>query len=218
MATEVDAELVRTLRATWLALEELRGQVHALAAQVVAVTEAVAAGAADRDAAEAAIVARAATLRPAIAAADAMDDGRLQLGAVPDKYGLPDDGGPPCLEVLPICQGRCCALTFALSSQDLDEGVIQWDRGRPYLIRHDDDGRCTHQRRPTGECGCYQHRPAPCRTYDCRDDRRIWTDFATRTLAPAMSPDDVDASFRAEAVRERDLGLTLEALTVRDRK
>jgi hypothetical protein len=36
-------ELVRTARATLLALEEVRGQLHALAAQVVAVTEAVAA-------------------------------------------------------------------------------------------------------------------------------------------------------------------------------
>ncbi len=211
-------DLERTARATLLALEEVRGQLHALAAQVVAVTEAVAAAGPDPAAAEAAILERAAALRPGIAAADAMDVGRLQLGATVDKYQVSNDGGPPCLELLPICGGRCCALTFALSTQDLEEGVIKWDHGRPYLIRHDDDGRCTHQRRSDGACGCYTHRPAPCRTYDCRGDRRIWTNFERRELAPAMTPDAVDAGFRAEVVAERDLALLLEALAVRDRR
>jgi Putative zinc- or iron-chelating domain len=208
----------RTARATLVALEELRSDLHALAAQVVALAEQVVAAAADPKAADATLAARTRELLPAIALADAMNEGRIQLGNTVDKYQVSNADGPPCLELLPICGGRCCALTFPLSTQDLDEGVIKWDHGRPYLIRHDDDGRCSHQRRPTGDCGCYQHRPAPCRSYDCRNDPRIWTDFTTRQLAPAMQPDQIDSDFRHGAVREREFGLLLESLSVRRRQ
>jgi hypothetical protein len=30
----------------------------------------------------------------------------------------------------------------------------------------------------------YEHRPAICRTYDCRKDPRIWIDFEKRIPAP----------------------------------
>ena len=64
--------------------------------------------------------------------------------------------------------------------------------GRPYLLRHGPDGRCAHLG-PTG-CDAYAHRPATCRRYDCRDDPRVWTDYARRELASAATIDGVTDS------------------------
>ena len=109
-------------------------------------------------------------------------------------------------------------LVFGLSTQDLDEGLIQWDHGQPYLIRHDADGFCTHQDRATGQCGCYQVRPAPCRSYDCRKDARIWTDFDQRVLAPEGTVREPLDAFRMEVARDRDVALMFESLSLRRQK
>jgi Fe-S-cluster containining protein len=87
-----------------------------------------------------------------------------------------------CAERLPICQAACCRLSFALSVAELEEGKIRWDLGRPYLIRHDAQGRCVHLQ--AGSCGCsvYEDRPRVCKVYSCREDRRIWTDFEGMVL------------------------------------
>lgn len=221
MAHDDDAPLspddvARALRAALLAVEELRSDVHALAARVVALGEQVAATSPDPAAAEAAVDRRAAELTPAIAIADATAPGRLHLGDDVDKYQVSNADGPPCLELLPICQGRCCSLNFALSPQDLDEGVVRWDLGQPYLIRHGADGRCVHQR--DGACGCYHHRPAPCRAYDCRTDRRIWLDFDQRILTPAIVGTEPTPGERRDLERTRARALMLESLTLRPRR
>lgn len=107
----------------------------------------------------------------------------VAVGPSVDKYTLqsPD---VPCAELLPLCKARCCRLDFPLSFQDLDEGVVRWNYARPYHIRKREDGRCVHGDPTTGACGVYQHRPAICRTYDCRTDTRVWSDYANRVPAP----------------------------------
>ena len=182
---------------------------------MLALTEQVATLAPDPAAVDAAVEARTAALLPVITAADA--SGRLHLGDDADKYAIapiaPGEG-PPCLELLPLCEARCCELEFALSSQDLDEGVVRWDHGQPYLIRHDDRGRCVHLG-PSG-CDCYAQRPAPCRSFDCRHDPRIWTDYARREPAPRsalLAPPGPDPA--AAATRSR--GLFFESLRLRQR-
>ena len=35
-----------------------------------------------------------------------------------------------------------------------------------------------------GACTAYDYRPSTCRTYDCREDRRVWIDFEARIPAP----------------------------------
>ena len=217
MAADPD-DLLPTLRAALLSLEETRADLLTLAARVVALTEQVAAQTVSPAALEAAVDERTDTLRPQIAAADALGPGRLHLNAELDKYAVSNANGPPCLELLPICKGRCCALVFGLSTQDLDEGIIKWEHGQPYLIRHDADGFCTHQVRPTGECGCYQARPAPCRTYDCRHDDRIWTDFDQRILAPEGTHRDPLDRFRMEVARDRDVAMMFEGQSLRRQK
>ncbi len=105
----------------------------------------------------------------------------LRLTNVDDKYALADLPQIDCASRLALCKRRCCSFTFALSIQDLDERVVRWEYGRPYAIAKKQDGSCVH----LAETGCdiYAQRPAVCRTYDCRDDARIWKDFERRIPA-----------------------------------
>ena len=107
---------------------------------------------------------------------------KVEFSEVDDKYALTHLPQINCFELLPLCKARCCSLKHLLAPQDLDEGVIRWDYGEPYVIAREPDGRCVHNRE--GPCDVYAKRPASCRTYDCRSDPRIWQDFATRTPAP----------------------------------
>jgi Fe-S-cluster containining protein len=87
---------------------------------------------------------------------------------------------------------------FALSQQDVEEGVIKWDLGRPYLIAQDADGYCRHLDRQAMRCTVRAQRPLPCRGYDCRRDKRIWSDFDNRIVNP-----DLDRLFtRAQSESE----------------
>lgn len=116
--------------------------------------------------------------------ADVAQRSRISLDTGPDKYAV-EPSDPPCDEVLHLCQARCCTFNFALSSRDLDEGVIRWDHGQPYLIRQRaSDGYCVHNDPGSHGCTVHGHRPRVCRVYDCRTDRRVWLDFARRVPAP----------------------------------
>ncbi len=109
---------------------------------------------------------------------------RVQVADVADKYQITEVPSIPCAELIPICKARCCRLTFALSFQDLDERVLCWNYGRPYEIARREDGYCVHNDQSSRGCGAYANRPAVCRTYDCRADKRIWLDFEKRIPAP----------------------------------
>ncbi|MDQ2830213.1 MAG: YkgJ family cysteine cluster protein [Chloroflexota bacterium] len=111
-----------------------------------------------------------------------------------DKYAIPPETLPQidCAARYHLCRGACCALIFPLSLQDVEEGVVRWEYGQPYMIRHGEDDRCVHQDRGTGQCTIYEQRPAICRTYDCRHDARIWQDFEQGIINPnlvAIGPD-----------------------------
>ncbi len=115
----------------------------------------------------------------------------VQIDETADKYALVNLPQVDCQGLMPICQGRCCQLVFPLSFQDLDERILQWDYSAPYLIRRNCEGFCVHQDPDSGFCTVYEHRPAICRAYDCRNDRRIWADFERRILAvDALAADD----------------------------
>jgi hypothetical protein len=107
-----------------------------------------------------------------------------------DKYNFQGEAKIDCENRVQFCHASCCRLRFALSKQDVYEGVIRWDLGRPYLIAQEKDGYCTHLERGACRCTVREQRPVPCRGYDCRKDKRIWLDFENKIVNPSISRAD----------------------------
>lgn len=103
-----------------------------------------------------------------------------------DKYTFSETVEIDCESRVHLCKAACCRMSFALSQQDVEEGVIKWDLGRPYLIAQDADGYCRHLDRETSCCSVRDQRPLPCRGYDCRKDKRVWVDFEKRIVNPDL--------------------------------
>ncbi len=101
-----------------------------------------------------------------------------------DKYTFQEEAKVDCASLLHLCHAACCRLPFALSKQDIREGVVQWDLGQPYLIAQGADGYCAHLDRASYGCTIRDCRPVPCRAYDCRQDERIWLDFEKQIVNP----------------------------------
>jgi Fe-S-cluster containining protein len=101
-----------------------------------------------------------------------------------DKYAF--DGNPEidCQSCLQSCKAICCKIPFALSRQDVQEGLVRWEFGRPYLIAHDKDGYCVHLNRENYQCAAYEHRPLPCRGFNCRDNEKwpVWQNFDAQVI------------------------------------
>jgi Fe-S-cluster containining protein len=107
-----------------------------------------------------------------------------------DKYTFANEAKIDCESRLDLCHASCCRLRFALSKQDVYEGIIRWELGQPYLIAQGNDGYCTHLDRGTCHCTVRDHRPVACRGYDCRNDKRIWKDFENRIINPNIERAD----------------------------
>jgi hypothetical protein len=107
-----------------------------------------------------------------------------------DKYTFEGGVRIDCENRVHLCKAACCRLPFALSKQDIQEGVIHWDLGQPYMIAQDKAGYCTHLDRNGHRCTVHGHRPVPCRAYDCRKDKKIWLDFENRIINPEILRDD----------------------------
>ncbi len=130
---------------------------------------------------------------------DASQPTRVSLDLGGDKYTTPPSA-PPCDELIHLCRARCCTFSFALSTADLDEGVIRWDYGQPYLIRQrKSDGYCVHCDPESLSCTVHAQRPRVCRSYDCSSDARIWIDYDKRI------PQPIDALVE----HEREVGFDL---------
>ena len=118
----------------------------------------------------------------------AMPQPRVRLAEMGDKYAAGTAVEIDCASRIPLCQARCCTFAFYLTAQDLDEGVARWDYGNPYWIRQRADGYCVHCDPASRACGIHARRPHVCRTYDCRNDPRVWIDFDRRIPAPMPEP------------------------------
>jgi Fe-S-cluster containining protein len=106
-----------------------------------------------------------------------------------DKYTFEHEAIIDCQSRLEVCKAICCKIPFALSRQDVEEGIIRWDFSRPYLIAHDGDGYCIHLDRETYQCNVYEHRPVPCRGFDCQKNEKwaVWQDYEKKILDPELS-------------------------------
>jgi Fe-S-cluster containining protein len=114
----------------------------------------------------------------------------LGMGAVfqekeQDKYGF-QEVLVDCESRRRFCKAACCKLSFALSRQDIEESIIKWDLGHPYMIAKEDDGYCVHLDKTTYRCRIWEKRPVPCRGFDCRNDKRIWLDFEKMIINPKL--------------------------------
>ena len=96
-----------------------------------------------------------------------------------DKYTFEHETHVDCQSRLHICKAICCKFPFALSKQDVEEGIIHWDFGQPYMIDHGENDYCVHLDRKTYQCTVREYRPVPCRGFDCRNSERwkVWKDF-----------------------------------------
>ena len=105
-----------------------------------------------------------------------------------DKYTFEQESRVDCQSRQPICQAICCKFPFALSQQDVEEGIIRWEFGRPYLIAHAADGYCVHFDRQTCQCTAYDHRPVPCRKFDCQKNEKwqVWLDYEKKVVNPKL--------------------------------
>jgi Fe-S-cluster containining protein len=230
-------ELDRALRFVNLAVTNVREDLLRLAAQVVALTNVVTQRVDGLEPAPAApgtpappplgtidaeVDLQTPGLIDKLLAADETSVGRVLLGAPENKYNAAAEA-PPCLELMPICKARCCTLRFPLSTQDLDEGIIRWDYGAPYLIRQRESDRyCVHNDPASHHCTVHKVRPTVCRTYHCKTDARIWTDYDQRILAPdpAPPPPGDPKNFRPAEfdlmarMKRRQLALTFESSSV----
>jgi Fe-S-cluster containining protein len=116
-----------------------------------------------------------------------VDRGELAGPGIAVRIEEPEDTPRPPVEVdckarMHICHAVCCKLDFALSIAEVEVGKIKWDLGRPYFIRHEEDGYCTHIESEAGGCKIYCDRPAICRWYSCAGDERIWKNFEKMEL------------------------------------
>jgi hypothetical protein len=103
-----------------------------------------------------------------------------------DKYNFENEAKIDCENRVHLCKAACCRLPFALSKQDIREGIVNWDLGQPYMIAQEKDGYCVHLDRGCQRCTIREHRPVPCRGYDCRKDKRIWLDFEQKKINPEI--------------------------------
>jgi Fe-S-cluster containining protein len=103
-----------------------------------------------------------------------------------DKYTFQSEAQVDCENRVHLCKAACCRMNFPLSRQDVAERIVMWDLEAPYLIAQTEDGYCRHLDRGNCRCTVREHRPIPCRAYDCRNDPRIWSDFANYVINPDL--------------------------------
>ena len=104
-----------------------------------------------------------------------------------DKYSYENLPEIDCESRVHLCKASCCRLQFAMSKQDVEEGIVRWELKQPYLIAVNEQGYCTHLKEGTCHCTIYENRPGPCRIFDCRNDKRIWLDFDKREINPRLN-------------------------------
>jgi len=105
-----------------------------------------------------------------------------------DKYTFGQEVDVDCESRLDTCKALCCKLPFALSKQDVEEGIIRWEFGRSYLIAHGEDGYCVHLDWNTYKCTVREHRTVPCKGFDCRSNKQwhVWEDYEMKILNPEL--------------------------------
>lgn len=95
--------------------------------------------------------------------------------------------------------GAACCTTFHvfLTPDEARSGRYLWDLRAPYKLLADEWGTCVYFDRDTLGCGIWQERPKACRSFDCRQETRVWQDYPQRVLRT----DVLEQRARAAAAR-----------------
>jgi Fe-S-cluster containining protein len=127
----------------------------------------------------------------------------VQMAPERDKYNLGEqENHIDCQAHYAACRAICCKLNFALSAQDVEEGVVQWKLDQPYMIRQGENGYCIHLDQETFQCTVHDHRPAICRLYSCRDDPKVWLDYDQGVINPKLFGDEPSGTAEDEVQTE----------------
>lgn len=108
---------------------------------------------------------------------------KIRLSMFPNKYEL-ESPDIDCAARIPLCGARCCSFDVALSEQDVLERKLPFVIDRPYELPRDPVTKRCACMDDAGACTVYDARPGTCRTYDCREDQRVWIDYEARIPAP----------------------------------
>ena len=108
---------------------------------------------------------------------------KIRLSMVDDKYTV-ESPDIDCASRIPLCGARCCSFDVMLSKQDLAERKLPFVIDEPYMLPRDPVTKKCACMDAQGQCVAYDHRPATCRSYDCREDARVWIDYEARIPAP----------------------------------
>lgn len=130
--------------------------------------------------------------------------GVMMQDPAPDKYKLKGAVRFDCANRIHLCRATCCRLSFALSGQDVEEGIVHWNLGQPYMIAHEKDGYCSHLDRESLTCTIYEHQPVICQTYHCREDKRIWLDFDNMVINPDILRTDWPYNVKPEKIEDTE--------------
>ena len=129
----------------------------------------------------------------------------VRLADKGDKYADGQTAGVDCAALIHLCQSRCCTFKLFLTKQDLDEGAARWDYGNPYWLARNEDSYCVHSDPRTRACTIHPKRPHVCRSYDCRDDERVWIDYENRVPAPMFKlTAQVPVAMMEDVIRKDD--------------
>jgi Fe-S-cluster containining protein len=113
-----------------------------------------------------------------------------------DKYRFEHETEVDCQNRRHLCK-VCCKFPSALSRQDVEEGVIRWEFGRPYLIAHGADGYCVHLDRESYRCTVWEQRPVPCLGFDSEDNEKwkVWADCGEKIVNDGLM-ECIDKDYR----------------------
>ena len=125
--------------------------------------------------------------------------GARMLADQGNKYDAECEVKIDCENRVHLCKAACCKFGFYLSRQDLEEGIVDWDVGRPYHISQKENGYCKHHDEDGFRCTIRENRPLTCRGYDCRNDKRIWSDFEQKIPNPTLATLDTAHPGNVEA-------------------
>lgn len=82
-----------------------------------------------------------------------------------------------CASRVHLCKAACCRIfTIHLTAREVQSNKYRWNPKQPYTLVRNRHG-CSHLKAGTCDCLLYTDRPQTCRTYSCREDKRIWQDF-----------------------------------------